>query len=335
MRFLIVGDAHIDYTNASDWYLHQLSTNFRQIIKIVEERKIKDILFVGDFFDRRSHVNNKALAFVFDNYFREIGWGAESHFILGNHDMYHKDVVYPNSLQLLIPETCPVYTEIRDWNGVTIVPWICKENYQQIMDFIEKDTNKYCIGHFEFAGFPMMKGGQPMQHGMDASLFSKYELVISGHYHTSSRIGNVLYTGSMNQMTKADMNDPKKIFIFDDGKLEEIILESEYFVSLNLSKSTPLEIKKDLYLRNVYLTVERGCEIENINIAKQLINEKRPNNLVVEDLNIVSVDTDDVHDDIIVEKDTFTLITEVIDNSDLEGTNLDKEILKKKIKELF
>jgi hypothetical protein len=69
-----------------------------------------------------------------------------------------------------------------------------------------------------------MYKGIPAVHGQDGNLFSKFEKVITGHYHTVSNIGNITYVGSPYHLTWADYPDgvERGWFTFDteSGKLE-------------------------------------------------------------------------------------------------------------------
>ena len=50
---------------------------------------------------------------------------------------------------------------------------------------------------------------------MNADIFSRFEHVLSGHFHTRSSQGNVSYLGSQFEFTWADVDDPKYFHILD------------------------------------------------------------------------------------------------------------------------
>jgi hypothetical protein len=52
-------------------------------------------------------------------------------------------------------------------------------------------------------------------HGMNAEIFSRFERVMSGHFHTRSSQGNVDYLGSQFEFTWADVDDPKFFHVLD------------------------------------------------------------------------------------------------------------------------
>jgi hypothetical protein len=51
--------------------------------------------------------------------------------------------------------------------------------------------------------------GVKVSDGMDHKLFSRFEMVISGHYHTKSQKDNIYYLGSQMEFFWSDAGDPK------------------------------------------------------------------------------------------------------------------------------
>ena len=93
--------------------------------------------------------------------------------------------------------------------SVGLLPWISIDNYDECMDFIQNSKSSIIVSHLELNGFKMMKGIAVSSHGMDPKLFSRYEMVLSGHYHTKSSEGNIHYLGTQYELTWADAGDPK------------------------------------------------------------------------------------------------------------------------------
>ena len=60
-----------------------------------------------------------------------------------------------------------------------------------------------------------MMAGITNPHGMNADIFSRFERVLSGHFHTRSSQENVDYLGSQFEFTWADVDDPKYFHVLD------------------------------------------------------------------------------------------------------------------------
>jgi DNA repair exonuclease SbcCD nuclease subunit len=97
---------------------------------------------------------------------------------------------------------------------VGLIPWINPENYADTMQYIKKCDAPIIAGHFEFSGFEMYKG-IPNPHGMDTKHFTRFETVLSGHFHTKSSKQNVHYLGSQMEFTWGDCDDPKYFHVLD------------------------------------------------------------------------------------------------------------------------
>ena len=97
------------------------------------------------------------------------------------------------------------------------------------------------MGHFEIQGFEMHKG-HICETGFDRSAFHKFDLTLSGHYHTRSQKEGITYVGTPYEMTWSDYNDDKGFHILDTETLDLTFVQNPYKmfhkVSYNDSKWT-------------------------------------------------------------------------------------------------
>ena len=82
------------------------------------------------------------------------------------------------------------------------------------MRFVETCNADWLAAHLELNGFELMKG-VINTHGMGTETFKRFELVLTGHFHTKSKQGNVAYLGSQMEFTWADAGDPKYFHVID------------------------------------------------------------------------------------------------------------------------
>ena len=107
------------------------------------------------------------------------------------------------------------------------MPWINSTNYDESIAEMESTEAQIMMGHLEIAGFEMHRG-QVSDHGMEASIFDKFDMVMSGHFHHRSRNRNIDYLGTPYEMTWSDYNDPKGFHIFDTSTRELTFVENPY-----------------------------------------------------------------------------------------------------------
>jgi hypothetical protein len=76
------------------------------------------------------------------------------------------------------------------------------------------------LGHFDIAGFKMHQDGTASDHGLPIEMFRNQELVLSGHFHTQSKLSNIHYIGNPFEFTWSDYKDPRGFWIIDLETLE-------------------------------------------------------------------------------------------------------------------
>jgi hypothetical protein len=107
------------------------------------------------------------------------------------------------------------------------VPWLCDDNQEDIVNKIQKSTSEICFGHFEIDGFEMDRGNV-FHGGIDRKLLSKYDIVISGHFHHRSNADDIYYVGTPYELTWADYNDPRGFHVFDTDTRQLEFIRNPY-----------------------------------------------------------------------------------------------------------
>lgn len=221
MRVAILGDTHFGARNDSAHFSTFFEKFYKEIFfPYLEQHMIFHVIQLGDVFDRRKYVNFQTLNHCKKYFFDKLNKEYHSWLLVGNHDAYYKNTNEVNSLDMLLGEykninlvTNPTELELEDTN-VLLLPWICDDNFGDTMEAVNSTKAQVAFGHLELTGFEMYKG-QLMDHGMDPNLFSRFDMVVSGHYHHKSHAKNVTYTGTPYEMTWSDYGDLKGFHIFD------------------------------------------------------------------------------------------------------------------------
>ena len=223
MKLAVLNDTHCGVRNSSDIFLKYQERFCGEVFfPYLKENNITQILHLGDYYDHRKFVNFKALndnRKVFLEPMRDLGITMD--IIPGNHDVYYKNTNQLCSLKELLgyfTSNVNILMEptVLDYDGLKIgcLPWINAENSERYLNWLQNVKCDWIGAHLELSGFDMMRGIKS-PHGMSSDLFKRFEVVMSGHFHTKSSKDNIYYLGSQMEFTWADAGDPKHFHIID------------------------------------------------------------------------------------------------------------------------
>ena len=348
MKIALLNDTHFGARNDSPAFLDYFMRFYEELFfPYLKENNIKTLIHLGDVVDRRKFINFKT-AHVFRQRFMKRLWeeGVDTHIILGNHDTYYKNTNEVNA----ITELCTTYdgknepwiyskTTTVNFDGLDIlmIPWICDDNLEHSKEQIKNSKAQIAMGHLEIKGFEMHNGTYNNQ-GLDKSTFKRFEKVISGHFHKKSDDGQIFYCGNQYEITWSDYKCPKGFHIFDTDTRELLRVPNPIRIHRKLIYNDKDEdySKKDLSsFENTFVKI----------FVTNKTNEEMFNNLIdrfhntinVHEINIIEDLTTDIttsiKEDILDQgEDTLTFLGNYVEQAD---TKLDKQKLKKTIKELF
>tara|TARA_B100001079_G_scaffold192513_1_gene166346 strand:+ start:280 stop:1104 length:825 start_codon:yes stop_codon:yes gene_type:complete len=262
--------------------------------------------------------------------------------IRGNHDVFYKNTGELNSLKELLGhymnEVHIIHDPtVMDYDGLqmALVPWIDADNEERSIKFIKECKADIMAGHFDIIGYEMMKGIK-CEHGLDRSLFKRFEAVYSGHFHTKSIQDNITYLGSQMEFFWNDAHDNKYFHILDTStrELEAIRNPHTLHHRIRYDDSTTDYMEYDL------------SQVDNKFVKIVVINRKnqftfdrfvdRIQNRDIHDLKIQETFDEfigsNVGDDEISLEDTTELLNTYIDGVE---TELSKERIKKDVYNLM
>jgi len=230
-KIALLTDLHFGAMNDSDIMLnHQRQFFDGCFFPYMKEHNIDTIVSLGDTFHKRKNINfntlKKCREFFFDVI---IDNNYKFYDIIGNHNLYFKNVNDVNSPELLFSnyENINIISDAKEVKfgnlNVLMLPWINKDNNKKCFDAIKRTKSDYLFGHFEVSGVELYKGAT-FKCGTDINVFKKFEMVFSGHYHIKTKIGNFFYIGTPYDMDMADCDHEKGFYILDtDTKSLEFI----------------------------------------------------------------------------------------------------------------
>lgn len=335
MKIALVTDTHFGARNDSPVFLdHFLNFFENQFFPYLEKNNIVNVLHLGDLLDRRKYVNFNTLSLVQKRFIDLIEKNnINFHHVIGNHDTYFKNTNDVNSVNELFRNKIKIYSspEEIEFDGIRIavIPWINKNNIQDSIEFINKTSCEYAVGHLELKGFQVLRG-VPSEEGLDPKLFKKFKSVFSGHFHCRHSNDNIHYLGSPYQITFSDLDEIKGFYIFDTETEE-----------LGFVRNTSKLYHKIRYDDKKYDMTEVDCEFYSNSFVK-IIVENKSNPILFDSfvdqlyscgVNEISIledytETNNTQSLVDISKDTLTLINEEIDNmKDVENKNKLKNMI--------
>ena len=233
MKIAIITDQHFGARKNSKLFHDYFLKFYNEVFfPTLEKEGITTIVDMGDTFDSRKGIDFSALSWAKNNYYDKLK-DYTIHTIVGNHTAYYKNTNEVNSIDLLLREydNVKIYSEVEsiilDNLNILLVPWINSENEESALELIKKSSAPVCMGHLDLNGFHATQG-HIQEHGMDSTLFEKFKLTFSGHFHIRSNRGSIHYLGNPYEMFWNDCEDTRGFHLFDTETLELTSINNPY-----------------------------------------------------------------------------------------------------------
>lgn len=347
MKVAILNDTHAGIRNSSEIFMNYQEEFYRDIFfPYLEENGINKILHLGDYYENRTSINFKALNHnrrIFLDQLRDRN--VHMDIIAGNHDVYYKNTNQLNALKELLGH---YMNEVRiiekpsvvDYDGmkVALVPWINSENEKKSVEFIKKCKADIVGAHLELQGFEM-HSGIICSEGMDKSLFDRFDMVLSGHFHTKSSQDNIHYLGSQMEFFWNDCDDKKYFHVLDTETRELTPIHNPCTIFEKVYYDDTSDAHTKLATKNLKYLDDKFVKIVVLNKSNPIEFEKfvdRVNNRKVHALQIAEDFSEflgsSVSDEKVSVENTDKLLYTYIDAVE---TDLDKDKLKSLVRDLM
>jgi DNA repair exonuclease SbcCD nuclease subunit len=335
-KIAIITDTHFGARSDST-YMHRSQQKFLDDIffPTLDEHGVQHVLHGGDYGDRRKYINFATARFIEEHYRQPLrARGLTEDVIVGNHDCFLRESTEVNSIQELYRHdaTIRVYTQPAELDldgcGVLLLPWICDNNRAATEHAISTSNAQVVLGHLELNGFSMYRG-MPNHEGMDPSVFDRFPLVLSGHFHHRSAKPPVQYLGAPYPMVWSDYRDPRGFHILDTETLDLTFFANPYSMFMRTvyddADQPPQYIEKlvqdvmaptspyhDAYVKIVVKSKTQPYWFDLLLDALSKVNAQDV--MVVDD---IATATDAGTEDVSTDIDTLTLIHDYVENLSL------------------
>lgn len=338
-KIVILGDTHLGVGSSSDHFHKYFAKSFSHMFEYMLDNDIHTIIQTGDMYDRRREVHFNTLyqtkIYFFD---RLVAQDITVFVMCGNHDSLYKSSNHINSITLLKHDNViPVDMEPRTYSiegiSIDLYPWVNESNLNASLKFCSESSSKIAVGHFEFANFPMHRGSMA-EDGMDHKLFSKYDKIISGHYHTQSEQDNVQYTGTPYELTWIDHDDPKGFWVFDTETQNMEFIRNPYTLYAKISYTDDMYDSfdyasvSDKFVKVFVTDKETSKKLQKFVdklLAQKPIDVKVVDNIIVESVSTALGSTKSL-------TSTQDMIESVVENMDV---SIDKQKLKRYVLDTY
>jgi hypothetical protein len=339
----LINDTHFGFKSDHPLFREYFGKFFSEtFLPYLITNGFKEIIHLGDFFDRRKYVNFETLKYVRETVLEPLqSAGIICHIVLGNHDTYYKNTSSTNSLRELLGsyDNLRIYESPQDVeiDGVSLafVPWINEGNQQQFLDFLKTSKSRVAFGHFELMGFEVLRGVKS-DIGIDSKTLDRFEYVFSGHFHQKHDDGHVYYLGTQYDMTFADVYEKKGFHVLDlaNDRLEYIENPNKLFHILTYDESDTESLPLFLpyagkYVKLIVKTKKNPIYFDRYVSTLSAVN---PASLTIVEESELFDGFEGMSGEIDSEQDTMSVIFTDIDNSS-EIENKDR--LKKLMHDLY
>ena len=331
MKILLITDQHFGVRNDNQSINNLYKKFYNEIVvPFIKVSNIECVIALGDTFDKRRSINFMSLNEAKEMWFNPLEqMGVRMHMLTGNHDIYYKNTLRVNAPRELLGEYGNIVihdspTTVKfDGLDILLLPWICDENRDRSFREIQTSTARVCMGHLELNGFEAHPG-HVMENGMDKSIFSKFEKVFSGHYHTKSSRDNINYLGNPYQLYWNDYGCKRGFHVFDTDTLKTTFYRNPFDVFTKIYYNDGMDVPKNLDGTYVKLIVEnKGDNAKFDHNVRQLQDLGLADLKIIEDLSV------EMGAEVMETEDTLTLLDKYIDEIDLKvDTNNVKNIMR-------
>ena len=300
------------------------------------ENNIKLCLILGDTFDRRKYLNLYTLHVAkqkFFDRFRDLG--IEVKILYGNHDTFFRNTNEVNSIDFIAAEYPNMEViskpKVFDFDGLKVgmISWIHSAAFEESIEFIRTVQCDILMGHFEISTFEMVKGAF-CEHGLDKTLFDRFDQVYSGHFHVVSTDGRISYLSNPNETNWGDYGLSKGAWILDTATRERARIEKTINLFEKITYTDDLELLEfdfDKYAGKIVRVYTTAFGVENKSKMGIFLDKLATKAHSVDLQETGGLDSDEVGDVADLEETTTKAVISQYVDTYTAGSTFDKAVL--------
>lgn len=208
-------DIHLKFSN-----LAITQGLFNTILRIVEERKIREIVLTGDINDTKAIIRSECLNQLRKFCTKLRGLDCQVYVLVGNHDMHNaKSMEFGHSLESLkdlmnVTVFDTPTTHAVGGKRVKFLPYT-EDNKLLMKELKNEEKAEFLFCHNGISGAAMNSKGMFDDFSISTSKYKNFKRVFVGHYHAYQELENIIYLGSPFSHSFAESNTKKYIGIID------------------------------------------------------------------------------------------------------------------------
>jgi len=221
MKILIIGDTHFHNWSIPqlNWYQEDFLTKI--LPDVVKTNKPDVIVFLGDMFESKSHVDKKVLGLVFSSFDTISKMVSRTYIVVGNHDYYSftegPAIDFLSAFKNVVIVKEP--TVINNSVPIGFLPWKPTFSKQEINDIVSRA--EIIFSHLDLKEVPYNPNIKSIfpKNGLELSMFEG-KRVFNGHYHSPQEYDNVIIVGSITQMEVSEIGQKKRLIFYNTATKE-------------------------------------------------------------------------------------------------------------------
>ena len=304
--YLIIGDPHV--TNKS------LET--AELLFLEVEKQNLPTIWLGDFLDTKEVVSSRSLNSIY-KYFKNSK--LKHYVIIGNHDWHTLDC-QDHSLEVLKElDNVIIVDKPLELDNMTLLPYY--KDLNTLREWINASNKPLLIGHLDIIGFDY-GNGYICENGLTNADFTKFDMVISGHFHKYQQKDNIIYLGTPFSHSFGEANQIKYLGKLNSKSHDLELLPTSFrgHVSHELDLENPVEL--DLNLNNYNRIILKGSSDQILSFDKSIYSEFKIKWIEKPNITVNNILIDESLDNVIQFKEWATNIAELPEDVVNYGINV-------------